>query len=106
MPPPTVLVVEDDPVILRLLEVNFQLEGFTVHTQLQEGVLRRIAELSGGAYFTAAAAEQLPAIYDEVAAQLVVKPEQAEITALFVGAGLLLLLAGGLLSLFWFSRMP
>lgn len=32
MPPesPTVLVVEDDPVILRLLEVNFELEGFTV----------------------------------------------------------------------------
>src|SRR4051794_28000746 len=26
----TVLVVEDDPVILRLLEVNFELEGFTV----------------------------------------------------------------------------
>ncbi|MEO7428268.1 MAG: response regulator [Acidimicrobiales bacterium] len=32
MPPaaPTVLVVEDDPVILRLLEVNFDLEGFGV----------------------------------------------------------------------------
>jgi DNA-binding response OmpR family regulator len=30
MPPPTVLIVEDDPVILRLLEVNFELEGFTV----------------------------------------------------------------------------
>ena len=28
--PPTVLVVEDDPVILRLLEVNFELEGFGV----------------------------------------------------------------------------
>lgn len=27
---PTVLIVEDDPVILRLLEVNFELEGFTV----------------------------------------------------------------------------
>ena len=27
---PTVLVVEDDPVILRLLEVNFDLEGFSV----------------------------------------------------------------------------
>ena len=26
----TVLVVEDDPVILRLLEVNFELEGFGV----------------------------------------------------------------------------
>ncbi|MFZ6002978.1 MAG: response regulator transcription factor [Actinomycetota bacterium] len=31
MPPaPVVLVVEDDPVILRLLEVNFDLEGFDV----------------------------------------------------------------------------
>jgi len=30
MPPPTVLVVEDDPVVLRLLEVNFELEGFSV----------------------------------------------------------------------------
>jgi DNA-binding response OmpR family regulator len=30
MPPATILVVEDDPVILRLLEVNFELEGFRV----------------------------------------------------------------------------
>jgi DNA-binding response OmpR family regulator len=30
MPTPTVLLVEDDPVILRLLEVNFEMEGFTV----------------------------------------------------------------------------
>lgn len=30
MPPPTVLVVEDDPAILRLFEVSFDLEGFKV----------------------------------------------------------------------------
>jgi Ca-activated chloride channel family protein len=85
---------------------TLQLEGFSVHTQLQEELLRQIAQVSGGAYFSAAASDQLPAIYDEVAAQLVIKPEQTEITALFVGGGLILLLAGGLLSLFWFSRMP
>jgi len=28
--PSTVLVVEDDPVILRLLDVTFELEGFSV----------------------------------------------------------------------------
>jgi DNA-binding response OmpR family regulator len=28
--PRTVLVVDDDPVILKLLEVNFEMEGFTV----------------------------------------------------------------------------
>jgi DNA-binding response OmpR family regulator len=30
MPGSSVLIVEDDPVILRLLEVNFELEGFSV----------------------------------------------------------------------------
>jgi DNA-binding response OmpR family regulator len=30
MSSPTVLLVEDDPVILRLLEVNFEMEGFEV----------------------------------------------------------------------------
>jgi DNA-binding response OmpR family regulator len=30
MASPTVLLVEDDPVILRLLEVNFEMEGFAV----------------------------------------------------------------------------
>jgi DNA-binding response OmpR family regulator len=30
MASPTILVVEDDPVILRLLEVNFEMEGFDV----------------------------------------------------------------------------
>ena len=29
---PTVLVVDDDPVILKLLEVNFEMEGFVVLT--------------------------------------------------------------------------
>jgi DNA-binding response OmpR family regulator len=37
---PTVLVVDDDPVILKLLEVNFEMEGFTVITAKdgQEGI--------------------------------------------------------------------
>lgn len=30
MADPTVLLVEDDPTILQLLEVNFEMEGFTV----------------------------------------------------------------------------
>jgi DNA-binding response OmpR family regulator len=35
----TVLIVDDDPVILRLLEVNFEMEGFAVRTAAdgQEG---------------------------------------------------------------------
>ena len=38
MPAPTVLVVEDDPTILQLLEVNFEMEGFTV-VRAEDGLL-------------------------------------------------------------------
>jgi DNA-binding response OmpR family regulator len=43
----TVLVVDDDPVIVRLLEVNFEMEGFTVLTATDgmEGLERARAEL-------------------------------------------------------------
>ncbi len=30
--PPAILVVDDDPMILRLLEINFRLEGYRVET--------------------------------------------------------------------------
>ena len=35
-----------------------------------------------------------------------VKPEKMEVTSLFAGASILVLLVGGVLSLLWFSRLP
>src|ERR671914_1994148 len=42
----TILVVDDDPVILQLLQVNFEMEGFSVITAAdgQEGVERTRAD--------------------------------------------------------------
>jgi hypothetical protein len=37
---------------------------------------------------------------------LVIKPEKMEVTSIFAGAGLLVLLIGGAFSLLWFSRLP
>ncbi|HSL10090.1 MAG TPA: response regulator [Actinomycetota bacterium] len=43
---PRVLLVDDDPVILRLLEVNFRLDGFEVSTASHGGeALDRVREL-------------------------------------------------------------
>jgi CheY-like chemotaxis protein len=43
---PRVLVADDDPIILRLLEINLGLEGFTVETAGRgEDALRRAQEL-------------------------------------------------------------
>jgi Ca-activated chloride channel family protein len=84
---------------------TLQLDGFSVRSRLDEAALRRIAELSGGAYYSVQDQDGLARIYDELAAQLVVRREETEVTALFAGAAMLLLLAGGLCSFLWFNRL-
>lgn len=84
---------------------TLQLDGFSVQSRLEEGALRQIAELTGGGYYGPQDSAGLPAIYDAVAARLAIRPEATEVTALFAGAGLLLLLAGGLCSFLWFNRI-
>ncbi len=82
------------------------IDGLTIHTRLDEPMLRQIADLTEGAYFHARSEEDLQAIYEGLNPQLVVKTEEVEVTALFAGTGALLLLAGGFLSLQWFGRVP
>jgi Ca-activated chloride channel family protein len=85
---------------------TIHVEGFTVHTQLDEELLQQIAQLTGGSYFNAGNAQDLQAIYQNLNPQLVIEPEKTEVTSLFAGAGILFLLAGGAFSLLWFSRLP
>jgi len=82
------------------------LDGFTVHTQLDEAMLQYIAQLTGGDYFNAETQQDLRAIYDNLDLQLVIKPEKTEVTSIFAVASILILLIGGTLSLLWFSRLP
>ena len=85
---------------------TLEVDGFTLSTRLDAGALEQIAEISGGASYLAETQADLSAIYDQVERQLIITPETTEITALFSGAGLLALLAGGLCSLLWFGRVP
>jgi Ca-activated chloride channel family protein len=85
---------------------TLHVNGFTVHTQLDEGLLQEIAQVTAGAYFNAQSAKDLRAVYDHLDEQLIVKPEKMELTSLFAGASILVMLAGGILSLLWFGRLP
>lgn len=86
--------------------IDLELDGFTVHTQLNEPMLQRIAQISGGAYYNAQNEEDLQAIYENLEPEFVIKPEKMEVTSIFAGFSLLLLLLGGLFSLLWFGRLP
>ncbi len=86
--------------------ITLELDGFSVHTQMEEAPLAQIAEVSGATYYRAVDQDALSKIYDDVAAQLVVRAQEMEVTSLLAGAGILVLLLGGALSLLWFGRVP
>jgi Ca-activated chloride channel family protein len=67
--------------------------------------LRQIANASGARSFTAQNSQALSAVYAHLAKQLGHKHVNHEISASFAGAGLVLLLIGGALSLLWFRRL-
>jgi len=85
---------------------NLKVQGFNVHTQLDEATLKAIADRTGGQYFNADSAAELQTIYGNLDTRLVVKPEAIEITGLFAGAGLLALVIGSIASMAWLGRVP
>lgn len=85
---------------------TLHLDGFTVRSRLDEATLQQIADLTGGTYYNAQSADDLHSIYDNLNPQLHLEPQKIEVTALFAGAGILVLLVGSTLSLLWFGRIP
>jgi Ca-activated chloride channel family protein len=82
------------------------LNGFQVHTQLDEATLQAIAQTTGGTYYGATDAAQLRSIYDSLDTQVVLQPQLTEITSILAGVSVLMLLAGALTSLIWLGRLP
>jgi Ca-activated chloride channel family protein len=85
---------------------TIDVEGFKIHSQLDEDLLRQIAATTDGTYYAARDPDQLRTVYDAIQTRLVIRPEQTEITSFVAGAGLLILLIGGLASLRWLGRLP
>ena len=85
---------------------DLDLDGYSVHTSMDEGTLQQIAQAAGGTFYAAQSEQDPKAVYASLVPQLVVKPESMEITALFAGAGILMLFLGGLFSMLWFNRLP
>jgi Ca-activated chloride channel homolog len=82
-----------------------EVDGFSVHTALDEATLIQITRAAGGAYYSAQSDQDPRQVYANLTPELVVKPEVMEITSIFAGASILILLAGSLFSLVWFNRL-
>jgi len=73
---------------------------------LDETTLQRIAEATDGEYFYAANAGDLERVYADLGSQISWVEEKTEVTALFSALGAMFFTLAGLLSLWWFSRLP
>jgi Ca-activated chloride channel family protein len=68
------------------------------------GTLQEVARVSNGQFFRARTAAALTSVYKRLAARIGHRTQNRQITDLFAGGAIVLLLVGGGLSTFWFRR--
>ncbi|GAA0265949.1 VWA domain-containing protein [Cryptosporangium japonicum] len=68
--------------------------------------LRAVADAASGRYFEAADAEELRAAYADIGSLVGYETEVQDISARFIGVGLVFAVLAALTSLFWFARLP
>ena len=81
------------------------MDGYSMFMAFDEEALKAIAEVTHGEYFHAASAAELAKIYQGLNARLVLEKQETEISALIIGAAIILLLVSAMLSVLWFNRM-
>jgi Ca-activated chloride channel family protein len=69
-------------------------------------VLRQVAQISGGRFFTAADDSDLRDVYTTLGSRLGHERQRRELTDMFAGGSAALLIVGGALSALWFRRIP
>lgn len=82
------------------------LNGREVRVPVDGDSLRVVAELTGGGYHEATSGEELHAVYEDIGSSVGYRTERRDVTARFIGFGLLAAIAVAGTSLAWSSRLP
>ncbi len=85
---------------------TLDIQGYQVATALNEPLLSKIADTTGGTYFRAEDAAKLKQVYGRIDLQLAVRGEELEATPLVAVVAMLLLVVGAGLTMRWFGRVP
>lgn len=101
IPISTVLVGTQNGVVTTKLVGGYQEQ---IRVPPSPGTLQRIAQVSGGNFFRARTAAALTSVYKQLATRIGHKTQSRQITDLFAAGAIVLLLAGGGLSSYWFRR--
>jgi Ca-activated chloride channel family protein len=80
-------------------------EGFSMYMRFDEEALKAIAEVTRGAYFSAASAAELKNVYQELNTRFMLEKKETEVSALFTAIAALLAVVAATLSLLWSPRL-
>lgn len=83
-----------------------RVQGQSIHSRLDEPLLKDIAQIANGAYYNVTNEGQLAQTFTNIGTHVVLRTVRTEVTALWSGAAAVLIVFGGVLSLLWFNRMP
>jgi Ca-activated chloride channel family protein len=130
LPPGAILLISDgvsnfgvDPFQAAQVARRFEVKIYTVGVGTPQGSvqtvdgqlvfipfdptgLQQIAAITGGRYFYPPSSEDLRRVYRELGRSFGWERERTELSALFVAAGGLAMVMGGMLSLVWYRRLP
>ena len=84
---------------------TLDLDGETVPVPVDRATLENIADETGGSYSEAASASELEQVYADLGSQIGYTTEPKDISPWFVRGGVLVLLIGAIMSLFWTNRL-
>ena len=86
--------------------ITLGFSGWSMRVRLDEATLKRIAATTHGEYYAASSAPDLKKIYAYLSARMTVGQKRAaEVTAIFVGIGALLIAVSAFFSLLWSNRV-
>jgi len=85
---------------------DLDLNGFHVHSQLDEALLQQIATMTAGTYYASDSQGQLTDVYGAITPHITVQDQTIELTALAAGAALGLVVLGAMASLAFLGRLP
>ena len=85
---------------------DLDLNGFHVHSQLNEALLQQIATTTAGTYYASDAPGQFIDVLSAITPKVTVQDQTIELTALAAGAALVFVALGSMASLAFLGRLP
>jgi Ca-activated chloride channel family protein len=84
---------------------TLDIDGQNVPVPVDRAALEQIADETGGSFSEAASASELEQVYTDLGSQIGYTTEAKDVSYWFVRAGVLVVLIGAVLSLFWTNRL-